>query len=401
MNQRFSNLLHRMRQRFAPQITRLLPPSARFLRQNSPPKDWGTPEGVFETQATTLPVYSGYRYAIKPGWTFFRPLMLLHQLQQRNLSSPSDIQFLATCKGTRTLARSLTEIETYIHQRRSDLEPYLIPGSLDNNAPALIPENQDTQQRIHHHMQSHKRLIGELDRCNLYPDSSHLRLLEIGFISGGHSLFAFEKLGFSVVGIDNGYGGLAHAAILPDHLKTRLGSQVEFVGGDMTETTHLSAESFHIIYSASVLEHIHRIPDAFREMYRLLKPGGLIIHKYNPFFCPSGGHALGILDAPWGHCRLSEQDYLRYIRQYRPHEAESAEAWISGALTRAYPIAAMQRAVSEAHFDIALWRETDIPEAQLADLTPDIMRECFRVNPHIGLSDLISESVLLVARKKG
>ena len=40
---------------------------------------------------------------------------------------------------------------------------------------------------------------------------------------------------------------------------------------------------------------------ALKEMNRLIIPGGLMIHSYDPYFHPSGGHAIGILDSPWGH----------------------------------------------------------------------------------------------------
>lgn len=401
MNLLPSHLWPRTRHRLRALLSRHVSPGTRYASPKHN-RDWGSPEAEFQAvDGTRLPVSSDYRYAIKKGWTFCEHLLFLSQLQTRKLASPEDTRFFLSSIGQRTIARPLEEIEAYIRCRMTDLEPHLIPASRNAKTPRLKPENRDTQQRIQYFVRSHRNLLSDLQKNGIASFSKNQRLLEIGFESGGHSLFAFEHLGFQVSGVDNGYSGLVDANPLPDYLKTQTGSHVSFHHGDITQETAFPASHFDVIYSASVLEHIQRIPEAFREMHRLLKPGGLIIHKYHPFFCPSGGHVLGILDAPWGHCRLSEQDYLRYIHQYRPYEAESAEAWIGGALTRAYPIAAMQRAVSEAHFDIALWRETDIPEAQLADLTPDITRECFRVNPHIGLSDLISESILLVAKKPG
>ena len=32
-----------------------------------------------------------------------------------------------------------------------------------------------------------------------------------------------------------------------------------------------------------------------------------MIHSYDPYFHPSGGHAIGILDSPWGHLRLTNR----------------------------------------------------------------------------------------------
>jgi hypothetical protein len=134
-------------------------------------------------------------------------------------------------------------------------------------------------------------------------------------------------------------------------------------------------------------------------MFRLLKPNGVLIHKYHPFFCPSGGHTLGIPDTPWGHCRMNHEDYIHYIEKQRPFESAPAKVWLSEALTRAYPISRMQQAFVQANFKIAYWQETPTSQSNLVDLTPQVQHECFQTNPQIGLLDLITESVLVVAQK--
>ncbi len=92
---------------------------------------------------------------------------------------------------------------------------------------------------------------------------------------------------------------------------------------------------------------------AFAEMYRLLKPGGVVIHNFAPYFSHDGGHALGIGDSPWVHVRLSESEYLRYLTELRPFDAEAAVDWIKGALHRNIPQWRMQRMVALAGFRLA------------------------------------------------
>ncbi len=43
----------------------------------------------------------------------------------------------------------------------------------------------------------------------------------------------------------------------------------------------LSSESFDVVFSISVLEHVpqHEKPNVYRDMFRLLKPGGVIVHS--------------------------------------------------------------------------------------------------------------------------
>ena len=393
------SFIYQTRKRFAPHIRRLLPAENRYLTSNLPAYNWGNPELIFETLTGSLPVFPSYRYTLKPGWLFFKPLSFLHQLQGRALATTTDIQYLQSCIGTRTLVIPISEAEAYVAKRATKVHHHLIPGSLESQTPIFSPQQSEINQRINHYHHSHRNLIRELQDLNFVANTTHLEILEIGFESGGYSLFAFEKLGFSTTGIDNSYGGITEAITLPDFVKNQIGSKTKLMTGDITHQTDLLPNSFDLIYSASVLEHIHDIPAAFTEMYRLLKPGGLLVHKYHPFFCPTGGHALGILDAPWGHCRITPHDYNHYLNTLRPNESEIAQEWIISALTRAFPISKMQQAITESQAEILLWRESEAPQKQLQDLTPEIMQTCFEINPQIGLSDLLTESILFVARK--
>jgi SAM-dependent methyltransferase len=398
MLKRVSQLIHTGRRKLAPYLERLLPTDQRYLNPQRPGRDWGSPETFFESESGSLPVFPGYRYATKRCWSFFGPLNFISQLRSRGLATEADVQFLDRCVGTRTLQVPLDEITAYATTMASEHSDALLPGS-ESSEPALQPTESETLKRINYHARSHRNLLRDLREQGFLDGNPDLKVLEIGFISGGHSLYAFEKLGCSVTGIDNGYGGLENTALLPEFLKTQTHSTARFVSGDITETTELEADSFDIVYSSSVLEHIHDIPDALAEMLRLLKPGGLLLHKYHPFFCPTGGHSLGILDAPWGHCRLSPSDFRRYLEELRPLEAGVSVEWTEAALNRAYPISAMQRAIVSSGAEILLWRESDIPASQLLDLTPETLQSCIEVTPQIGLTDLITEGVLFVARR--
>jgi len=62
-------------------------------------------------------------------------------------------------------------------------------------------------------------------------------------------------------------------------------------------------ESFHLIFSCNVFEHVNRsiLPGFIQDFYRLLKPGGYSIHKIDP------GDHLSYYDR-----RVSSKNYLRY-----------------------------------------------------------------------------------------
>jgi hypothetical protein len=123
-----------------------------------------------------------------------------------------------------------------------------------------------------------------------------------------------------------------------------------------------------------------------------------MIHDYNPFFCPNGGHALGILDCPWGHVRVSKEDYLKYMDELRPFETDTAKHWISHSLNT-FSIHQLQRELVRHGFKILFWQQHAAPISQHCELTPEIMQECFALHPHIGLADLITSTASFAARK--
>jgi SAM-dependent methyltransferase len=245
----------------------------------------------------------------------------------------------------------------------------------------------------------HASMFSKLAAAGVYSVPQQGSILEIGYTTGGHSIFAFEQLGYRAFGIDNYYGGLVDHVSLPMHLKSILGSKASLLVGDITKTTEISSESLDVVFSASVLEHIQDLKGAFEEMYRVLKPGGAMIHNYAPYFSHDGGHALGIGDSPWAHVRLSESDYLRYIAELRPNEQHVARDWITGALHRDVPQWKMQRFVSAAGFRIKMWMAKPSPRRFLCDLSPQIIEDCFANTPGIGIEDLTSRSVSFVAVK--
>jgi hypothetical protein len=154
-----------------------------------------------------------------------------------------------------------------------------------------------------------------------------------------------------------------------------------------------------VVYSTSVLEHVQDLHAAFAEMYRLVKPGGAIIHNYAPYFSHDGGHALGIGDAPWAHLRMREPEYLSYIERLRPNEFQAAKAWLTTALHRDMPQWKVQRLVTDAGFRLGLWMAKPSPKRWLRDLTPEIIADCYLATPEIGIEDIVSRSVSFVGIK--
>ena len=53
----------------------------------------------------------------------------------------------------------------------------------------------------------------------------------------------------------------------------------EVLAGDICSCPHIESDSFDVVFSLDVLEHIKRPWEAVNECIRLTKPGGLLIHR--------------------------------------------------------------------------------------------------------------------------
>jgi SAM-dependent methyltransferase len=352
-------------------------------------------------EGRSVPVYRDYRYSIKAGWKEYPGLACLAELKSRNRLTQDESNFLRKAIGYRTVSvpsNETTDIAWSAIDKNRDL--FLESAGDDKSRiPEFKPDIATTSKLVNSFSHSHAAMLLKLESAGVYSFPTDARVLEIGYTTGGHSILAFEELGYKVFGIDNYYDGLLSNQKLHQVVADIYKSRAVFEIGDITKTTSFSSESMDVVFSTSVLEHIQNLPGAFKEMFRVLKPGGAIIHNYAPYFSPDGGHALGIGDSPWVHVRLNHEEYLRYLESLRPYEYPYVRDWINDALHRDMPQWKMQRLISTAGFRIALWVAKPAPKAWLKELTTDIVQECFTSTPEIGIEDLISRSVSFVAIK--
>ena len=361
----------------------------------------GIPECEYTTaDGRVIPVYRSYRYSIKAGWRSYPGLDHLARLDGRGRLVESESAFLHKAIGSRTVMISPDEACGVAKKAiEQNLDLFLPDSRNDLGLPEFKVEERHLLETVRSFKNRHASMFEQLAAAGIFRIPRHATILEIGYTTGGHSIFAFEQLGFTAVGIDNYYGGLIGAQTLHGNNKQILKSSATFEIGDITSTTSFPSECMDVIFSTSVLEHIQDLDSAFVEMYRLLKPGGAIIHNYAPYFSHDGAHALGIGDSPWAHVRLGEEEYLRYLKELRPYEFVMASKWIKEALHRDMPQWKVQRSVVAAGFHIGMWMAKPSPRKWLTDLTPDIIKECFAASPDIGIEDLISRSVSFVGVK--
>lgn len=380
-------------------FTKKMNGSLNFLR-----KDYAEVKDKVETYFLTssgikIPVYPHYRYSIKECWRAIPGLDALDVFSRKGRIPENHRKKLDNIISSRTVNLSLQEIDDFVSEVLSKYKDQFLIFNRKKSKYIIKPDmkliNEEIEKFTHHHESMFDKINAfGIDVCFKRRD-----ILEIGFISGGYSLFGFEKLGMSVHGVDNCYDGTESSLIeLPHYIKEKVQGDVCFQYGDITKKTQYIENSFDYIYSSSVLEHIKDLDGAFREMRRILKKDGLLIHSYNPFFAVNGGHALGITDSPWGHLRLSDTDYRRYINELRPNEIPLAHEWIETALNRV-TISQMQHCLVKAGFKILLWQETASARDQLDFLTADLAQEIFENYPGLSISDLTAKTIFFVAGK--
>lgn len=171
---------------------------------------------------------------------------------------------------------------------------------------------------------------------------------------------------------------------------------VEFVEDDIASSA-LEPESFDAIVSFEVLEHVRRPEAAFASMRRLLKPGGIGYHDYNPFFSLIGGHSLCTLDFAWGHARLDSGDFERYLEEIRPDAMAQTLRFSIESLNR-MTLADLRVAVGAAGLDLLAvvpWSDRTL----IGQLTPEVLAEVRRTYPTASPEDLLATFVAVVVRR--
>jgi SAM-dependent methyltransferase len=172
--------------------------------------------------------------------------------------------------------------------------------------------------------------------------------------------------------------------------------RVAFVEDDIT-TSALDPGSFDAIVSFEVVEHLQAPAAAFGAMARLLRPGGVAYHDYNPFFSVNGGHSLCTLDFPWGHARLDAEDFERYLREIRPAEAAQGHRFYAENLNR-LTLHGLRAAVDGAGLELLAaipWTDrTLVPR-----LAPEVLPEVRRTYPTVSGEDLLTTFVAVIARR--
>ncbi len=128
-------------------------------------------------------------------------------------------------------------------------------------------------------------LVGPLENAGghgffgQYSDLSGKHLLCIGFSEQEVTDYVAEHEPASITLLTN----------WADHKDAQI-SKYPLIVGDITKRTQFSDSHFDAVLTLSVLEHLNDLHGAFREMVRLVRPGGEMLHMFGPAWSCAYGH---------------------------------------------------------------------------------------------------------------
>jgi SAM-dependent methyltransferase len=240
------------------------------------------------------------------------------------------------------------------------------------------------------------------------------RILEIGCFDGAKSFALAERFDAPVIASDitayyvrqDTTADKAPGEVPVDNFLSRLregirahstaGSRVQFVEDDIAHST-LDSGAFDLVVSWEVLEHLGDPGRSFGQIHRLLSPGGIAWHEYNPFFCIEGGHSLCTLDFLWGHSQVDAEDFRRYAAEFRADEGDAGLRFFTDNLNRMtlHGLRALHAGLG--FQELAILLSTKNWQASL--VTTEILNRCRELHPTATLTDLLTPIVVAVHRK--
>jgi SAM-dependent methyltransferase len=127
-------------------------------------------------------------------------------------------------------------------------------------------------------------------------------VVELG-CSRGYLLASLRDIeSFRAIGVDKDPIALADGA-------ARYGDRIEFIESEVSSIP-LADSMCDIAFTVDVVEHLSKPHDIFSEIHRILRPGGLFLVHFHPWFGPYGAHLSEILPLPWPHVIFSMKTLL-------------------------------------------------------------------------------------------
>ena len=272
-------------------------------------------------------------------------------------------------------------------------------------------------QRIDEIVQNEKISVERMEAIiNLYSSGiKDSKVLEIGCHAGGASYSFAEKGADEVIGTE--FSGYKVESVNNDKYennelikvneelndlrglvkeKFKNTSNVSFLDDDICNSK-IEQNSFDLICSWDVLEHLHDPLKALQNISSLLNDTGIAVHEYNPFHSLIGGHSACTIDFPWGHVILNDNDFLSFNEKHQPEKLNTAMSFYNNGLNR-MTIKDLKDYCAEANLEILSLIKYP-KEQDLRMLDKKTLKRAVENYPSLEMNDLITYRVIVVLRK--
>jgi SAM-dependent methyltransferase len=269
-----------------------------------------------------------------------------------------------------------------------------VPGAIAQPAPT--PAERDLDPWFRSHYEGAAAIVLDLVPADCFANGR--TAVDFGCGDGATTLGVASRVEAEVIGLDL-YLTFLH---LPDLAQKNLGARglpwnLSFRQNRLGEPLPLADASVDLVYSWSVFEHVADVPGVLAELARITKPGGVLFIQVEPlFYGPYGSHLRRLVDEPWAHLRLGEEEFLRCAAAardevpehekdtlYQDHSFEELKRHLLGEYRSLNRITAgdLIRSVSAAGFDIAATRLIEAEDVEPdADLLQRYPRELLLTN---------------------
>lgn len=207
----------------------------------------------------------------------------------------------------------------------------------------------------------------------------------------------YEPLG--ILGVDYFDYQRAWASLIDEYDSE---GKLSFAQGDLKNLEWLADESFDIVASEAVFEHLRDLPTILQEFRRILKPGGALYAAFGPlWYCWGGDHISGYdgLASGYNHLLLEQDAYERYLDAAGEfsHSEHDGRTWIKHDMFSYLRPQEYLAVLEEAGFD----------RVHLSAMIEPRAIRCFREHPELKARlaadnselDLITNSLIIIYRK--